>query len=171
MSGITNYEFMVKGYHYTEPTSPIRTDSCRLYLDIDIDGEESNVENDVWEVPSTACLDVSNKVEEIRADLVPNSTNLVWTLTLNQYIDTSAMAYITLPGATASVGGRFLSHDWYYEPENTAVINITYTMATRELVMTLSNWSDDYASPTIRYIVGDGFRIHLKGIHGFYFQT
>ena len=47
MSGITNYEFMVKGYHYTEPTSPIRTDSCRLYLDIDIDGEESNVENDV----------------------------------------------------------------------------------------------------------------------------
>ena len=171
MPGITNCKFMVKGYHYTEPTTPVRTDSCRLFLDTDIDGEESSIENEIWEVPSTAYLDISNKAEEIRANLVPNSTNLVWTLTLNQYIDTSAMAYITLPGSNASVGGRFLSHDWYYEPQDTAVMNITYTMATRELIMTLSNWSDDYTSPIIRYVAGDSFRIHLKGIHGFYVQT
>lgn len=271
MASLTNCEFMVKGYHYTEPTDPIRTDSCRLYLDVetdsyetqtisqeqmrtetlpyntsftyilknrpkigttiyfnyevgsepgdfsvvagtpvsqndsfgvthyDYDGNltititaidsvfipedfvvwqytadriiESNTTDYTWIVPSTAYLDVSNKAEEIRANLVPNSTNLVWTLTLNQYIDTSAMAYITLPGSNASVGGRFLSHDWYYEPTGTAVENITYTIATRELVMTLSNWSNDYTPPTIRYVVGDGFRIHLKGIHGFYVQT
>lgn len=47
MPGITNCEFMVKGYHYIEPTTPVRTDSCRLFLDTDIDGEESSVENNV----------------------------------------------------------------------------------------------------------------------------
>lgn len=34
---------MVKGYHYTEPTNPSRTDSARLYLDTSINGEESSV--------------------------------------------------------------------------------------------------------------------------------
>ena len=62
MSGITNCEFMVKGYHYTEPTSPVRTDSCRLYIDTDIDGEESNVGNEIWTVPATAFLD-TNKTD------------------------------------------------------------------------------------------------------------
>ncbi len=40
MSSLTNCEFMVKGYHYTKPTNPIRVDSARLYLDTTIDGEE-----------------------------------------------------------------------------------------------------------------------------------
>ena len=47
MASLTNCEFMVKGYHYTEPTTPTRTDSCRLYLDTTIDGETSNVGNEI----------------------------------------------------------------------------------------------------------------------------
>lgn len=47
MSGITNCEFMVKGYHYTKPTTPTRIDSCKLYLDTTIDGEESNVGSEI----------------------------------------------------------------------------------------------------------------------------
>lgn len=62
MSGITNCEFMVKGYHYTEPTTPTRIDSCRLYLDTTIDGEESNVGSEIWVVPATAFLD-TNKTD------------------------------------------------------------------------------------------------------------
>ena len=45
MTSLTNCEFMVKGYHYTEPTTPVRIDSCKLYLDTTINGEESSVEN------------------------------------------------------------------------------------------------------------------------------
>ena len=47
MPGLTNCEFMVKGYHYVEPTTPIRTDSARLFIDINIDGELSSVENEI----------------------------------------------------------------------------------------------------------------------------
>ena len=46
MAGLTNCEFMVRGYHYTEPTTPTRIDSCRLYLDTSIDGEESSIGNE-----------------------------------------------------------------------------------------------------------------------------
>lgn len=59
MAGITNCEFMVKGYHYTEPTAPTRIDSCRLYLDTSIDGEASSVGNETWTVPATAFLDTT----------------------------------------------------------------------------------------------------------------
>lgn len=286
MTSLTNCEFMVKGYHYTKPTDPIMTDSCRLYLDTTIDGEECEIDDgdysyigyyikgwadghidgydkinfqgflpkninsdfsgyvyiknfdgtnfsddyyfghftegigiafpsgiiapggracenifenktdditgnysftdqfgaeynftisaveygDLLTLPETAILTSANS-QEIIEELIPDQDNLIWSLTLNQYIDTSAMAYITLPGAPKSVSGPFLSHDWYYEPEDTAVTDITYTIATRELVMTLSNWSNDYTIPTIRYTVGDSFRTHLKGIHGFYVQT
>lgn len=62
MASLTNCEFMVKGYHYTEPTNPIRIDSCRLYLDTTINGEESNVGNEIWTVPATAFLD-TNKTD------------------------------------------------------------------------------------------------------------
>ena len=44
LTQITACEFLIKGYHYTKPTSPTRTDSCRLYLDTSITGEESTVE-------------------------------------------------------------------------------------------------------------------------------
>ena len=47
MASLTNCEFMVKGYHYTEPTSPVRVNSCRLYLDTTISGEQSNVANGI----------------------------------------------------------------------------------------------------------------------------
>ena len=57
MPGLTNCEFMVKGYHYVEPTTPIRTDSARLFIDINIDGELSSVENEIWIAPTTAYLD------------------------------------------------------------------------------------------------------------------
>ena len=43
MSGITNCEFMVKGYHYTEPTTPTRIDSCRLFLDTQVDTFENQI--------------------------------------------------------------------------------------------------------------------------------
>ena len=59
MASLTNCEFMVKGYHYTEPTTPTRTDSCRLYLDTTISGEQSNVANGIWTVPVTAFLDIN----------------------------------------------------------------------------------------------------------------
>ena len=41
MASLTNCEFMVKGYHYTKPTIPVRTDSCRLYLDTKVDSYET----------------------------------------------------------------------------------------------------------------------------------
>ena len=59
MTSLTNCEFMVKGYHYTEPTTPVRIDSCKLYLDTTINGEESSVENKTWIVPETAFLDTN----------------------------------------------------------------------------------------------------------------
>lgn len=59
MASLTNCEFMVKGYHYTKPTTPIRTDSCRLYLDTTIESELSVVENKTLTVPSTAFLDIN----------------------------------------------------------------------------------------------------------------
>lgn len=59
MTNLTNCEFMVKGYHYTKPTTPIRTDSCRLYLDTTIESELSVVEDEVLTVSSTAFLDAN----------------------------------------------------------------------------------------------------------------
>lgn len=59
MTSLTNCKFMVKGYHYTKPTTPTRINSCRLFLDTSIDGEESSVENEIWTVPATAFLDTN----------------------------------------------------------------------------------------------------------------
>ena len=36
---INSCNFMVKGYHYTKPTQPIRTDSCRLFIDDEIEND------------------------------------------------------------------------------------------------------------------------------------
>lgn len=61
LTQITACEFLIKGYHYTKPTNPTRTDSCRLHLDTSIEGEESTVEEAdsiyTWVAPETADLD------------------------------------------------------------------------------------------------------------------
>ena len=59
MTSLTNCEFMVKGYHYTKPTTPIRIDSCKLFLDTSINGETSSITNETWIVPETAFLDTN----------------------------------------------------------------------------------------------------------------
>lgn len=43
MAQLNKCNFMVDGYHYPKVCSPTRTDSCRLYIDTEKDGEESNV--------------------------------------------------------------------------------------------------------------------------------
>ena len=35
--------FYIKGYHYTKPTTPFRTDGARLFIDTSIDGEECTI--------------------------------------------------------------------------------------------------------------------------------
>ena len=57
MAQLDKCNFMVDGYHYPKVCSPTRTDSCRLYIDTEKDGEDSSVSDKKWISPATAIME------------------------------------------------------------------------------------------------------------------
>ena len=43
MAQLDKCNFMIDGYHYPKVCSPTNADSCRFYIDIEKDGEDSSV--------------------------------------------------------------------------------------------------------------------------------
>lgn len=117
MASLTNCEFMVKGYHYTEPTTPIRTDSCRLYLDTKADSYETQT--------------ISS--ESMRTETLPYNTNFTYTLKNQPKIGTTIdFAYDTSsgPGDFNVIAGTAISQNdiynaTYYEYDGNLTITIT----------------------------------------------
>lgn len=189
MPGITNCEFMVKGYHYTEPTTPARTDSCRLYLDTSIDGEASSIGNEIWDVPSTAYLDIPfNKFSEEIGNVSGGTTSKqspVFTNVFSNLENNDIFVFENLPdGVTTNTPitlNQILqnySSSSLSGPENIttpSAIIFYYTGGNDphlRCVLGRSSSDASFSNIIIRVVEKNNFRrLHLKGIHGFYVQT
>ena len=179
MAGLTNCEFMVKGYHYTEPTTPVRVDSCRAYIDTTVTGEGSTVTNEVWTPPSTATLDngffnsytsesnaislttwetaSDNAILNVTGTNISSFTAKNWPITLgdlknNYSYSTNSTAETALSALIGSNPGIY-----YYWNETNADV-ATYRANASSL-------------GSVTYICSEPYRLRLKGIHGFYVQT
>ena len=176
MASLTNCEFMVKGYHYTKPTIPVRTDSCRLYLDTKVDSYETQT--------------ISR--EQMRTETLPYNISFTYILknqpkigtTINFTYDTSGG-----PGDFNIIAGIAISQNdiyyaTYYEYDGNLTITITsidsnirpYNFEVYQYIANIaikSNTTDyTWVAPTTAFLdTNKADLLHLKGIHGFYFQT
>lgn len=179
MDSLTNCEFLVKGYHYTKPTDPIRTDSCRLYLDTSIAGESSNVDigenENTWGVPSTGTLTArENFTKEVTDDMfLMQGTTWEYTLPATTVFNST----ITITGTAYRVPFEisFPANISYYETfdqATTYLISINYNAETKkiELILAIRTPTDVENGCIITYDIYDNYKLHLKGIHGLYAQ-
>lgn len=180
---ITNAEFMIKGYHYTKPTSPSRTDSARLYIDTNINGEESSIiTGDYnWIKYKISGTISENSTVNFKGYLPANfwtSTQSIYPKDLNGN-DTTTIYFAVFSGHTltslyvdggiVAPGGRMWSD-----------INITgsgtysYTHPTYgteyKFTLTEVNFGNKWVTPTTG-ICSESYLLHLKGFHNFYIKT